>query len=53
MTRPHMIDRSHRYEGPLPDPRVVPDDREPSRMHIALGIVAVLFIALSLAAAWL
>ena len=48
MTRPHMIDRSHRYEGPLPDPRVVSDEREPSRMHIALGILAVIFIAAAL-----
>jgi hypothetical protein len=28
-------------------------EREPSRMHIALGILAVVGIALSLAAAWL
>lgn len=28
-------------------------EREPSRMHIALGILAVAGIALSLAAAWL
>ena len=53
MTRPHMIDRSHRYEGPLPDPRVIPDDREPSKFHVALAIMAVIGIALSLAAAWL
>ena len=48
MTRPHMIDRSHRYEGPLPDPRVIPDDREPSRFHVALAIMAVIFIAAAL-----
>ena len=46
MTRTHQIDRSHRYEGPLPDPRKVPADREPSRFHIALGILG-LIIALA------
>ena len=48
MTRPHMIDRSHRYEGPLPDPRVVSDEREPSRFNVALAIIAVIFIAAAL-----
>jgi len=42
MIRTHQIDRSHRYEGPLPDPREIPDDREPSRFHIALGILGLI-----------
>lgn len=48
MTRPHLIDRSHRYVGPLPDPRVIPDDREPSKSHIALAILASIVIAAAL-----
>jgi hypothetical protein len=51
MTRPHLIDRSHRYEGPLPDPRAIPDDREPSRFHVALGIIALIMVAAALVGA--
>ena len=48
MNRPRQIDRSHRYEGPLPDPRAIPDDREPSRFHVALAILGCVIVALAL-----
>ena len=50
MTRPHLIDRSHRYEGPLPDPRDKPQPEhwfKPSFITAALAGVAVATMMIS------
>lgn len=50
MTRPHLIDRSHRYEGPLPDPRGKPQTVhwfKPSFITAALAGVAVAVMLVS------